>query len=210
MGEVYLAHDTVLDRHVAVKFIAALQPDAAARERFLVEARAAARLQHPNVVTVYRVGDLDGQPCIVSEFIRDQTLADLPKPVPWQRALEIGVGLARGLAAAHRSGILHRDIKPANVILTEDGTPKLLDFGLAKIGDGEPAVRPVSAAPRPLPPAISASVATIPPRDPAATLPPSGHPLTLEGTIMGTPGYMPPEAWRGEPATPRADVYCAL
>src|SRR5205814_6933059 len=127
MGHVYLAQDTLLDRPVAVKFIASVDPNPQERERFLVEARAIARLQHPNVVTIYRVGEVTGQPYLISEFVRGETLDKLAKPAPWQRALRIAQGLARGLAAAHRSGVLHRDIKPANAILSDDGEAKLLD-----------------------------------------------------------------------------------
>ncbi len=135
MGQVYLAQDTLLDRRVAVKFIATAQgrlPDAAARARFFQEARAIARLQHPNVVAIHRVGEVRGQPYLVSEFIRGEPLDRLRRPVDARLALQLGLGLARGLAAAHRRGILHRDIKPANAILSEDGEVKLLDFGLAE------------------------------------------------------------------------------
>jgi len=132
MGEVYLAHDTLLDRAVAIKFMVRYH-DAVARERFLVEARAAARLQHPNVVSVYRIGEIDGRPYIASEFVQGVSLDELETPVPWPRMLEIGRELTRGLAAAHRRGVLHRDIKPANAMITNDGEVKLLDFGLAKL-----------------------------------------------------------------------------
>ena len=134
MGQVYLAHDTVLDRLVAVKFVTRHQ-NSAARMRFLIEARAAARVQHGNVVTVHRVGELDERPYIVSEFVRGTSLNLLDKPVAWQRALQIGIGLARGLAAAHQHGVLHRDIKPANTILRETGEAVLVDFGLAKLAE---------------------------------------------------------------------------
>jgi serine/threonine protein kinase/formylglycine-generating enzyme required for sulfatase activity len=134
MGRVYLAHDTVLDRAVAVKFINRVA-DSEDRERFFVEARAVARLQHPNVVTLHRVGELDGTPYLITEYIRGQSLSELPLPLLWRRVLEIGVGLARGLAAAHRHGVLHRDIKLANVLLTDTGEVKLLDFSLAKLVD---------------------------------------------------------------------------
>lgn len=137
MGEVYLGHDTLLDRPVAVKFIATPVHSAALREQFMTEARAAARLQHPNVVTIYRVGEVDDHPVIISEFVRGQNLDALAKPVPWNRAAEIGLGLARGLAAAHRRGVLHRDIKPGNVIISNDGEVKLLDFGLAEFFDAD-------------------------------------------------------------------------
>jgi serine/threonine protein kinase len=116
MGEVHLALDTLLDRHVAIKFILQTEEDPNARARFMVEARAIARLQHPNVVAVYRVGEVQGWPYLVYEFVRGVGLDELPAPVPWEQALSIGMGLARGLATAHQRGVLHRDIKPANVI----------------------------------------------------------------------------------------------
>jgi eukaryotic-like serine/threonine-protein kinase len=153
MGDVFLAHDRLLDRPVAVKFIAAdLEADVGARERFYVEARAAARLQHPNVVAVYRVGELEQRPYLISEFVRGERLDRLPRPMPWQRALELAIGLARGLAAAHRRGVLHRDIKPANTILAENGDIKLLDFGLAKLIDSAvPDEPPAAKDPEPTP-----------------------------------------------------------
>ncbi len=140
MGEVYLGHDTVLDRPVAIKFVMNLETDQQARERYLIEARAAARLQHPNVVTIYRVGEIEAHPYIIAEYIQGQDLQALPKPVPWQFALELATGLSRGLAAAHKRGVLHRDIKPANAILADNGEVKLLDFGLAKYVDKQDSV----------------------------------------------------------------------
>src|SRR5262249_5162968 len=92
-------------------------------------------LQHPNVASVYRVGELDGRPYLITELIRGRTLAEVETPMPWERALALGVGLSRGLGAAHRRGVLHRDIKPSNAILTEEGEVKLVDFGLAKLVD---------------------------------------------------------------------------
>ncbi|MFY1827727.1 protein kinase domain-containing protein [Myxococcus fulvus] len=140
MGQVFLARDTLLDRLVAVKFIATPAgrlPDAGARARFFQEARAIARLQHPNVVAIHRVGEVRGQPYLVSELIRGETLDTLSLPVEGRRLLALAIGLARGLAAAHRRGVLHRDLKPANAILSEDGEVKLLDFGLAEAWSGE-------------------------------------------------------------------------
>jgi formylglycine-generating enzyme required for sulfatase activity len=142
MGVVYLAHDTELERPVAVKFIADSNPKPWVLEYFEGEARSISRLQHPNVVRVYRTGKVDGHPYIVSEYITGRRLADLPLPVPWRQALVLGLGLARGLAAAHRQGVLHRDIKPSNALVTEEGEVKLLDFGLAEHFEQEPTSLP--------------------------------------------------------------------
>src|SRR5262249_1828824 len=133
MGQVWLAHDTVLDRLVAVKFISELPTHDAIRQRFLTEARAAARVQHPNIIAIYRVGEIGPRPYLISEYVRGDSLDRIARPVAWPRLLELAVGLARGLAAAHRRGVLHRDLKPANAILSETGEVKLLDFGLAKL-----------------------------------------------------------------------------
>jgi serine/threonine protein kinase len=134
MGEVYLAHDTLLERPVAIKFIIAMGdsgPSPEVREQFLTEARAAARLQHPNVVTIYRVSEIDKRPLIISEFVRGQNLDSVPKPVPWQRAQELGLGLARGLAAAHRRGVLHLDIKPGKGVSEAAGGASVPQRGAA-------------------------------------------------------------------------------
>ncbi len=206
-GRVYLAHDTLLERPVAVKFIPALGQNALAR--FLVEARAAARIQHPNVVTLYRVGQLEDQPYLISEFIRGVSLDRLAKPVPPDRALAIGKDLARGLSAAHRRGVLHRDIKPGNAVLTESGEVKLLDFGLAKLLDPSASAESAQRPPRvPSPPELPADL------DPEAS-PGFGArsldgvflPSLPRGALVGTPYYMSPEAWAGEELTARSDVY---
>lgn len=137
MGVVYLAHDRLLDRAVAIKFLkATLSP--AARRRFVIEARAAARIHHPNVMGIHRVGELEDHPYIVTEYVRGTSLSALPLPLPWTRVLELGIGLARGLATAHRQGVLHRDIKLLNAIVSADtGEVKLLDFSLAKVESGD-------------------------------------------------------------------------
>lgn len=232
MGCVYAAHDTALDRPVAIKFMAELGQEA--RERFLIEARAVARLMHPNVVAVHSVQSVLEVPYLVTEFVRGQSLDQLPRPLPESEVLSIALDLARGLAAAHHSGVLHRDIKPGNAIRTVDGTVKLLDFGLAKLLSREPeeplapAVRepPVSALEQtPLfveagrrEPTLQATLGIVRGALPAAAAeasaapidaplpsPPAG--LTHAGAQLGTPLYMAPEAWRGEPASPQSDVY---
>jgi formylglycine-generating enzyme required for sulfatase activity/predicted Ser/Thr protein kinase len=190
MGSVWLAEDTLLDRLVAVKFIAHAEPDQHTRERFAIEARAAARLQHLNVVTVHRYGELGARPYLVSEYIRGESLDKLAKPVPWQRSLELGIALARGLAAAHRHGIIHRDIKPANAILTIEGDAKLVDFGLAKLGDTDASLVGIH---------LGTHLGT--------GLTDATDLLTAPGTIAGTPRYLAPEVRRGEPAGRRSDVY---
>ena len=189
MGLLFLARDTALDRDVAIKFIAAGDPDADARDRFRLEARAIARLSHPNVVSVHRVGEVQGRPYLVSGLIRGKSLDQLPLPLPWERVLRIGLGLARGLAAAHRQGVLHRDIKPANAILADDGEVKLLDFGLAKLLDAKQPARPSRPSQEP------------------ATSTDASPALTRTGALVGTPLYMAPEIWRREPVTAHSDVY---
>ncbi len=265
MGEVHLAEDTVLERAVAIKLISASQPDATTRERFMVEARAIARLQHPNVVSVYRVGEVSGVPYLVSEFVEGRPLDELPRPIDAATARRIAMDLAHGLAAAHRRGVVHRDIKPANAIVAETGEIKLLDFGIAKLmapgarsspaaltGNQtatEPPAAPrapcrladpgeVTAATRDLrgrraePVAVTAATRdlrglpdaaateeteatrpTMAPRpkegapSPVAPVRASLARLTQTGAALGTPRYMAPEIWRGEPATCRSDVY---
>jgi serine/threonine protein kinase/formylglycine-generating enzyme required for sulfatase activity len=219
MGAVYLGHDTVLDRMVAIKLIAVRDPDAASRERFLVEARAVARLSHPNVVAIHRVGTTgDGRPYLVQELIRGSSLDRAALPLPWRRVCEIGVGIARGLAAAHRRGILHRDVKPGNVMLDDDGVARLLDFGLAKLSvdDRAPALPALARGSRPGAQTVDAGALTADPVPGTGELglaltgtprsPPPVH-ATAPGALIGTPLYAAPEIWRGEPASVQSDLY---
>ncbi len=184
MGEVYLAHDPDLDREVALKVLRGdVVQDPRRLELFVSEARAASRLNHPNVVAVYDAGQHEGRRFIVSERLQGRTLADRLRegPLPSSQAIAVAQQVASGLAAAHRAGILHRDLKPGNVFLAEDGTVKLLDFGLAQW----------------LPPAVRAESGAF-----------TAGPPTPEGEeVMGTPGYMSPEQVRGDGLDPRSDLF---
>jgi serine/threonine protein kinase/formylglycine-generating enzyme required for sulfatase activity len=218
MGEVHLALDTLLDRHVALKIVR--PPDEKSRARFFIEARAAARLQHPNVAAIHRVGELSGKLYIVSELVRGQSLDRLPLPIPWPRIIELGIGLAKGLSAAHRAGVLHRDIKPANAVVANDGEVKLIDFGLAKLFESPTVVIRIGAD-------DSSEDRTWRDDELGTTVDPSSTPveehspieatvvalnraspaLTRHGALMGTPFYLAPEIWEGEEASVRSDIY---
>jgi eukaryotic-like serine/threonine-protein kinase len=179
MGEVYRARDTRLEREVALKILPGdWAKDASRRQRFELEARAVAALNHPNIVAVYDVGAEGGVSFIVSELVDGEPLRGKKPGV--RKCLDIGVQIARGLAAAHAAGIVHRDLKPENVLLTRDGRVKILDFGLAKVT------------------AAKASGA-------AATETVTVH--TEPGMVMGTVGYMSPEQVRGKDADPRSDIF---
>jgi tetratricopeptide (TPR) repeat protein/class 3 adenylate cyclase len=180
MGEVYLAHDTKLDRPVAIKFLAPeLAADRDRLRRFHQEARAASSLNHPHIVVVHDFGEMEGRPYIVTEFIEGETLGQRVRrgPLPARDVVEIGIQIGGALAAAHARGLVHRDVKPDNIMVRPDGYVKVLDFGLAKLA-------PVNG-----PGYADAESRT--------------HP----GTIMGTPRYMSPEQARGLDVDAGTDVW---
>ena len=183
MGVVYRAHDERLDRDVAIKVL----PEGVAQTRerlarFETEAKAVARLAHPNILAIHDFGTEDGVTYAVMELLEGENLRErIPSGgLGWQRASDIGAAVADGLAAAHGKGIVHREMKTENVFLTSDGRVKILDFGLAQIK---------------MPVEEDAETATL---TPAGTVP---------GTVMGTLGYMSPEQLRGEPADGRSDIF---
>jgi eukaryotic-like serine/threonine-protein kinase len=136
MGEVYLAEDTELNRQVALKFLSPhLCQDADCRTRFKREAQAAAKLNHPNIVTIHEVNEFNGRPFFAMEHIEGQSLRELikAKELPIERVIELAIQICEGLHKAHQSGIVHRDVKPANILIDADGRAKILDFGLASV-----------------------------------------------------------------------------
>jgi len=180
MGEVYRARDARLNRDVAIKVLPDLSSlDADRLLRFEQEAKAAASLNHPNILSVYQMGTYGHIPYLVSELLEGRTLTETIRrsPLPARKAIEYGVQIARGLAAAHEKGIVHRDLKPDNIFLTKDGRIKILDFGLAKL---------------------------IQPKDSLASVAPT---ITMPGIAMGTVGYMSPEQVRGLSIDHRTDIF---
>jgi serine/threonine protein kinase/Tol biopolymer transport system component len=179
MGEVYRARDTRLDREVAIKVLPQLVSEDPDRlQRFETEARAAAALNHPNILAVYQMGTYFGVPYLVTELLEGMTLAETIRrgPLPLRKAIDYGVQIARGLSAAHEKGIVHRDLKPGNLFVSKDGRVKILDFGLAKLQAKE-------------------SVSTAAPT------------ITLPGVAIGTVGYMSPEQVRGLATDHRTDIF---
>jgi len=183
MGVIYRAHDDRLDRDVAIKVLhESVARDADRLARFEREAKAVAKLDHPNILAIHELGTLQGSPFIVTELLDGQNLRQsIPTTgMLWQKVVEMGAAIADGLAAAHAKGIVHRDLKPENVFVTSDGRVKVLDFGLAQIKE------PVEEEAE------------------TATMTPAG---TAAGTVMGTMGYMSPEQLRGEPSDARSDIF---
>lgn len=150
MGEVYRARDTRLGRDVAIKVLPADAAYNADRlHRFEQEAHAAAALNHPNILAVHDIGQHDGAPYIVSELLEGESLRDRlgGGALPVRKATDYAIQIAHGLAAAHDKGIVHRDLKPENIFVTSDGRVKILDFGLAKLTQAEPALAGLSVLP---------------------------------------------------------------
>jgi predicted ATPase len=182
MGVVYKAEDTDLGRFVALKFLPDdIAHDSLAITRFQREARAASALNHPNIVTIYELGHLNGTHYIAMEMICGETLRSLisPGPLPFRKAITIATQIADALAKAHETGLVHRDLKPENLMVAEDGTAKILDFGLAKLR--EHTLHSDS-------PTIVSSI-------------------TDPGTVMGTVGYMSPEQANGGDVDFRSDQF---
>src|SRR5262249_6392160 len=184
MGEVWRARDTRLNREVAIKVLpTSFANDADRLRRFEQEALATSALNHPNILTVYDIGDHEGTPYIVAELLEGEELREQLNEgaLPVRRSIDYAQQIAAGLAAAHEKSIVHRDLKPENLFVTTDGRVKILDIGLAKLK----------------PPQVGA----------ADSQAPTHKKITDPGTVMGTVGYMSPEQVRGQEADHRADIF---
>ena len=190
MGEVYLAEDTRLDRKVAIKFLSEeFSRDSDTLARFIQEAKAASALNHPNILTVYEIGEAAGKNYIATELIEGKTLREHlspTEPMPLKTVLAVMIQVSEALAAAHQAGIIHRDIKPENIMIRKDGYAKVVDFGLAKLTENTEADSGAEAA---------SEKAT------------RAHIKTTPGVVMGTVSYMSPEQARGKNTDQRSDVF---
>src|SRR5262245_52043138 len=186
MGDVYQATDTKLGRSVAIKFLPeAFSHDSDRVVRFEREARVLASLNHSNIAAIYGLEESSARKFLVMELVGGETLADRIKrgPIPVDEALSIAKSICEALEAAHEKGIVHRDLKPANIKITTDGKVKVLDFGLAKAFESEPATAALSNSP-------TLSMAA-----------------TNAGLILGTAAYMSPEQAKGRQVDRRTDIF---
>ena len=187
MGVVYKAHDLHLDRFVALKLLPSEKlADETRRQRFVLEAKSASALNHPNIIHIYDVTEVDGTPFLAMEYVSGRTLSQViaRKGVGLHEVLKIATQIADALAKAHAAGIVHRDLKPSNIMVTQDGLVKVLDFGLAKLTETN----------------SEDSIETRSTKD-------YSPPHTEEGVILGTAGYMSPEQAEGKSTDARSDIF---